>query len=403
MSDRARKEQIVVVVLKICLNEWKNASRDKKELSACRELGGDVKVIAKGNHAMDYGQIEDVDGFKVYRMTTRPWNHVPVSVNRIISIFVWAKYARRMKPDIISGHDLGGLVIGWLSTLFLRADNKPKLVYDSHEFELGRNAKRNKARIFIIALLERFMIKRSSFMIVVNDSIADEVTRIHRLKKRPVVVRNIPSRWTIDEEICADTRQQLLQTFNVENGYILMYHGAVVNGRGIEKCIEILAFDEQLCLVILGNALSENYKKQLQEYINKIGVRNRVMFHEAVPLSELWKYIGAVDISMAIVEPIARSYYLSLPNKLFEGIQAHTPIVGSELPEIKKIIENYGVGNTCDPNDVRDIYRAVKEIKDSKAKQKEYRRNAEEASKELCWEVESERLKTAYKGIWKSS
>ena len=35
-------------VLKICGNDWKNASHDKRELSAVKELGADVEVMAKG-------------------------------------------------------------------------------------------------------------------------------------------------------------------------------------------------------------------------------------------------------------------------------------------------------------------------------------------------------------------
>lgn len=56
-----------MLVLKICISEWKNASRDQRELLACRELGADVKVVAKGG---GYGRdvsIDYVAGFVVLR------------------------------------------------------------------------------------------------------------------------------------------------------------------------------------------------------------------------------------------------------------------------------------------------------------------------------------------------
>ena len=56
-------------ILKICTSDWKNASRDKRELSVCRELGMDVAVLAKGN-VDDKGRVDEVDGFKVLRYTT---------------------------------------------------------------------------------------------------------------------------------------------------------------------------------------------------------------------------------------------------------------------------------------------------------------------------------------------
>ena len=39
-------------VLKICCYSWLNASRDKRELSACQELGLKTEVLAKGEQAI---------------------------------------------------------------------------------------------------------------------------------------------------------------------------------------------------------------------------------------------------------------------------------------------------------------------------------------------------------------
>lgn len=150
-------------------------------------------------------------------------------------------------------------------------------------------------------------------------------------------------------------------------------------------------------MVVLGDMSDHNYRRSLEELIVRLDVKDRVLFHDAVPHCELWKYIGAADISMTVIEPVAKSYYLCLPNKLFESIQAHTPIVGSDFPEIKKIICQYKIGEVCKQDEVADVYRAVKEIKDNKEKQEQYRKNAEEASKGLCWEMESLRLMGAYR------
>ena len=154
-------------VLKIVLNEWKNENRDKRELSVIEELGGETIIMAKGDKT---GVVEYVEGFKVHRFTTSPFgNKVPKRISRYFSLFIWAYYARRFKADIISGHDYIALLIGYLSTLFMRKDQKPKLVYDSHEFELGRNTKkRGLVKTFLITYLERFLISRSVFSIMVN-------------------------------------------------------------------------------------------------------------------------------------------------------------------------------------------------------------------------------------------
>ena len=130
-------------VLKICCYSWLNASRDKRELSACQELGMKAEVLAKGE-GDECGHFSKLDGFDVFKVSTRPFPHLPVSVNRILSIGSFAIQAKKMNPDIISGHDMLGVFVGWLSNLM--RTRKAILVYDSHEFELGRNTKRSKVQ-----------------------------------------------------------------------------------------------------------------------------------------------------------------------------------------------------------------------------------------------------------------
>lgn len=63
------------------------ASRDKRELSVCQELGKDVVVLAKGN-IKDKGRINGVDGFEVRRYSTRPLGlNISNPINRMISLF----------------------------------------------------------------------------------------------------------------------------------------------------------------------------------------------------------------------------------------------------------------------------------------------------------------------------
>lgn len=105
-------------VLKICIGEWNNASRDKRELSVYRECGAEVIVMCKGN-TDDWGREDVVDGFRVLRYSARPLKHIRIRwLNRVCALILWAKEARAIKPDIISGHDMEGLFIGWLSSIW---------------------------------------------------------------------------------------------------------------------------------------------------------------------------------------------------------------------------------------------------------------------------------------------
>lgn len=383
-------------VLKICIFPWQNASRDKRELSACRELGLTPLVMAKGEEG-DWYREDEVSGFRVLRFSTRPLGtKVPAPLNWVATMVCWAHCARKLQPAVISGHDIVALTIGWMSTVGTPKSRKPRLVYDSHEFELGRNEKRSKLQLFFLKQLEGFLMKRCAFSIMVNDAIADEVQKIHGLKQRPIVVRSTPNRWTVAPEVCREVRSRLLGAMQAPREMLLMYHGGVMKGRGVEMLLQEVQHNPQVCAVILGNG-QQDYMEQLKAMAESLGVTNRVLFHPAVPLEELWKYAGAADVGMILAPAIVANHLYSLPNKFFENIQSETPVICPSYPAMKPIVEQYGIGLTCDPTDLEEIDRCVEIMRTDKTFYGQCKENLKKAKEDLCWEREKVVLQEAYR------
>lgn len=382
-------------ILKLTIEEWKNASRDKRELSVCRELGMDIIVLAKGNPE-DRGRKEVVAGFDVVRYTTRPLGkHVPVIINRIASIFYFAHQARKIKPDIISGHDLGALMIAWMSTLF--RIHKPKLVYDSHEFTLGlAGPDRGKFAKWRIKHEERFLMKRCAFSIMVNDVIADTVQHIHGLKDRPVVVRNIPNYWNVDPQVTKEMHESYCKQLNIpNNSFIVMYHGVVTPGRGVETLIQLVSKNPNIYGVVLGNG-DEGYMDSLHKQVAELNVTDRILFIPAVPIAELWKYVGAADLGLILIPASCENHRLSLPNKFFENIQSETPLACPDYPAMSEIVKKYDNGSTFNLEDFEDIQSKIDELRTDETMYAQKKEGTKRAKEELCWENEKKNLQNAY-------
>lgn len=384
-------------VLKICAGTWENASHDKRELSVCQELGMETLVMAKGQPG-DAFRVDEVAGYTVYRFSTRPLGEVQwlTPLNQILSLFIWGWKARKFQADIISGHDLPGLVVGYLSNFGNR--HKAKLVYDSHEFELGQANGKSKAYIWALCHLERFMMKRCAFSIMVNDSIADEVQRIHHLKDRPVVARNVPPNWKLDPVETARVRQEFLTALHLpEDSFLVMYHGWVYPDRGIESMLRAIVLVPGTAAIVLGNAPNPDYGETLHALAKELGIQDRVLFHPAVPVEVLRNYVGAVDISINPgIGTTNRSYYLSLPNKFFEAIQSMTPLIASDYPELRQIVLEYGIGLLVDPEKPENIAAAIRRMRDDREFYTVCKKNLNRAKRELCWENEKSALKEAY-------
>ena len=102
---------------------------------------------------------------------------------------------------------------------------------------------------------------------------------------------------------------------------------------------------------------------------------------------------------LATFEAITKSYYYSLPNKLFENIQSLTPVICSDFPEMRRIIKKYNIGLTCDPQDISEIARCILLLKEDKKLYEKLEENLKLAKKELCWEEEKKILQEALKKL----
>jgi len=91
------------------------------------------------------------------------------------------------------------------------------------------------------------------------------------------------------------------------------------------------------------------------------------------------------------------NHYYMLPNKLFENIQSETPIIGSEFPEIKRIIDEYGVGLYCDPEKIESIVDCIEKLRTNSELYQNIKNNLKVAKSELCWENEKKVIEEAYK------
>lgn len=131
----------------------------------------------------------------------------------------------------------------------------------------------------------------------------------------------------------------------------------------------------------------------------KSGVRHQITFFGPVHHEDVVKFAASADLGVAPIKNSCLSYYLSLPNKLFEYIVAGIPVIGSNFPEIKRIINMYNIGLTFNPDDPRDIALAVQQVFKDPQEYNRMRENARKASEVLNWENEATKLITLYGGL----
>ena len=178
--------------------------------------------------------------------------------------------------------------------------------------------------------------------------------------------------------------------------FLAMFHGGLSSGNGIETGIRAVAKIPTAALILMGNS-DDEYRRTLEEIAAKCGAAERLRFLPPVPVNEIWKYAGAMDVGIMPIENLCLSYYYTLPNKFFENVQSLTPVICSDLPEMHRLVDEYGIGLICEPENVDDLAQCLERMRTDREFYNSCKQNLLRAKRELCWEREKTVLLDAYR------
>ena len=290
--------------------------------------------------------------------------------------------------DVYHSHDLTTLPIGYIA----KRKTGGKLVYDSHELFTEVVGLRSFER-FMFKLMERCLIRRVERVITVNNSIAEVLSKRYGVEL-PQVVMNCPSLGDREKPMPANSLRRKL---GLPQGMpIILYHGGFSLGRGLHNLILAASYLNEGKIVLMGWGKIE---QELKDLVKDKGLADRVLFTEPVLPSQVAGQVAAANIGVPLAQNTCLNNYYSISNKFFDYVRAGLPVVTSGFPELKRVVEGYHVGKTCNPEDPRDIAAAINWVLADKDRYEEMRRNALEAAKIFNWENESKKLLDVYESL----
>ena len=287
------------------------------------------------------------------------------------------------KAHIHLSNDLDTLLANYLAARICRRE----LVYDSHEYFTETPELVNRKRVQKIwKSIERRIIPKLKHMYTVNQSIANLYMDEYPIEV--AVIRNIPYQQDYRVE---KSRAELGLP---EDKKIILLQGAGINiQRGTEEMIEAMQHIETAVFVIIGGG---DVLDQLKQEVNELKLDDKVMFIPKMPFRELYQYTVHADIAITLDKDTNINYRYSLPNKIFDYIQAHVPVMASDLVEIKKVIEQYNVGCIIPSHSPADIAKTANRMLNDTAEYEVWKENLSFASDELCWEYEENNLRQIF-------
>jgi glycosyltransferase involved in cell wall biosynthesis len=301
---------------------------------------------------------------------------------------LWRLYrlALREDADVYHFHDPELIVVG----LLLKLRGK-KVIWDVHEhypnsildkFWISKSLRRLVSRSF--DLFERMVVRFFDYVIYTTPFVG---ARYEKLRARSGRIENYPL-------------VKLAKAFERRPQKKVIYLGGMSRIRGLVEVIEAFSLvvkeypGWELCLV--GSCRPVAFEEELKALVKERHIEDRVTFIPWVPYEEKERLSSQATIGIITYLPYSNNTSC-LPNKLFDYMLVGLPVIASNFPLYREVVEPSRCGLIVDPTRPQAIAKAMEYLIEHPQEAHRMGENGRRAVLERYnWERESERLVRIY-------
>ena len=291
-----------------------------------------------------------------------------------------------LKKNILLANDLDTLLPNFLISKLM----KKKLVYDSHELftEVPELIGRPMVQKTWLAI-EKLIFPKLKNVITVNDVIAKIYEKKYNVKV--TVIRNIAPVLK-NKDLDKDLEKKIKNDYD-----ILIIQGSGINvDRGAEEAVEMMQYLEKVKLFIIG---SGDVFPKLKKIISELNLKEKVKILGRKSYLDLMEYTKIADLGLSLDKNTNLNYEYSLPNKIFDYIQAETPLLVSNRKIVADLVNKHNIGLVSDSHDPKKLAKLVKSALNNRTQYNIWLENLNSISKIYNWEKEEKTLIKFYKEI----
>lgn len=289
-----------------------------------------------------------------------------------------APVLRGLQADVFVAHDLPALPVTLAAAA--RSGNAP-VVYDSHELFPEQGYPPPEADYW--SRIEARHIGCVAAVMTVNRSIAEEMAKRYGIPV-PAVLRNCTPRQR--ERPAAGGLHARL---GLPPGTpVALFQGRLEAHTRVETLVRAWALlpDVPLHLALVGGG---SLAAEMAALVAGLGLEGRVHLHPHVPQAELPAVTAGASVGLIPYQPTCLNNLLCTPNKLFEYLSAEVPVISTDLPEIRRIVAEHGVGMLGPTGTAEEVAALVRRYAAELAGDLTLPARLAHAAEELDWEREA--------------
>ncbi len=312
---------------------------------------------------------------------------IPLKGRRFIRYFL---YKRKLLEFLLNADgDIYHVHEASLISVALKLIKKgKKVIYDMHEDSpslLSTTATIAYGRLAgviakkYVSYRETKLVKRANHVFHVSDLLEE---RLHSIGVRNCTgLYNYP---IIEESIIYSNKKNQI-----------CYIGGISEQRGITNLIKVMEHLD--CELKIAGKVPSGYLNEL----SKLPGFKKTEFLGFLDKNDILKLLSESLLGMCTLKYTANHYH-SMPVKLFEYMNASIPVVSSNFPVMKKIVEGSNCGICVDPNSIEEIVAGIHKILGDDSLRLEMGENGFEAIQtKYNWNNEEKKLVSVYDTLTK--
>lgn len=350
----------------------------RKECVSLANAGYDTHLVINATAA-------DVVEAARHRVTVHPMEYVPES-RRFSRMFAHARQcwlaARELDADLYHFHDPE-----LIPYAVLLARSGKKVIFDAHEDLPGEIHSKDwvpqPARHALATLcraLQNFGAQRFSAIVAATPFIG---ACFESAARRVAVINNFPLMGELSAPQPAATRRDSV-----------CYVGGIDVIRGIREIVQAIGAT-RASLLLAGRFATDALRNEVREYAGWRHVRE-YGFVDRQRVSE----ILARSFSGLVTLYQVPNFINSQPIKMFEYMSAGVPVIASDFPLWREVIERNQCGICVNPNNPEQIATAIRHLRDRPEEVERMGSNGRRAvAEKYRWDREEIKLVSLYRSL----
>ncbi|MFZ5919277.1 MAG: glycosyltransferase family 4 protein [Chloroflexota bacterium] len=355
--------------------------------------GHQVTLIGRGDQ--DKAARVAASGIRCRAFAARPRSQLKKMLTDPTMLWRYFLAGWQANAEVYHCHEPQSLLLGIVLARLRRA----RLVYDCHEYQPESYAERFGPRASPLVkkgvrALERLAVRLVDGVVTVNEHLAE---RFRQDCKLVAALPNYPLLETF-QNVAPPPHEWRARCAGRK---VLIYAGGMSAERGISACLQVVAHlrtqTPEVLMLFIGH-VNSGYAREIEKLVQEL--EGSVEFLGQIAYHHIPAHLQLGDLGLFLAQPVRERYDWGEPIKFFEYAAAGLPVVLSDLPAKRRLVQEVGNGILVDPLDHAAAARAIADLLRDDARRAEMARRGREAFlSRLNWQAIEARLLSVYEQL----